>query len=82
MLSQRGTIANYYQFFSCPSHRYVHSADVGKEANFTFVVASREADIDNISLLSLKTINRIYTNIFLVFLLYPALRLLIVLKQN
>ncbi len=38
VLSNGAAVADYYEFFTGTGHSYVHSANVGKETYFTFLV--------------------------------------------
>lgn len=50
------------EFHSCACNGYVHAAQIAQESDLPFIVASHERDYDQIPLLSLKSIDRVYAD--------------------
>ena len=57
MPGEGGCIAQDDEFHAGTGHGYIHSAQVGQEANLSFVVASDKTYHDDVTLLSLKAID-------------------------
>src|SRR5689334_12326131 len=52
-------IANDHQLLSRTGHGHIHTADIAQETDAVIGVAARHADINNIALLALKTVDGI-----------------------
>jgi len=51
-----GTITNNHQLLLSSGQGYIHAAVIFQETNFSFFVATNQADVDDFSLLSLEAI--------------------------
>src|SRR6476661_5401396 len=61
-LRDRPAIAGHHQFFPCPGHGYIHPPYFGKKTNYLVGIAAGHADINNVTLLALETVNGINTD--------------------
>ena len=62
MMKQRIGISEYEKFHSRPCNGHVHAADVGKEANVSFLVGAHETYDYYVALLPLEAVHRVYRN--------------------
>lgn len=60
MSCQRGGIGQYYEFHAGPCHGYVHAAQVLEESYLTVFIGADQAYYYHVTLLSLKSVDRVY----------------------
>lgn len=58
-LAQGRRVAKDDQLHASSGDGYVHTAQIAEESDAAFVIASHHADEDDVTLLSLKTVDRI-----------------------
>ena len=59
MLRKGMGITENNQFHACPCHRHVHASKVAQESDLSLFVGAHHRDDDDVTLLSLKTVNGI-----------------------
>ena len=50
-------------FHSCPGNGDIHSTQVSQETNLSFIIAAHQGNNDNVSLLTLETIDGVNANL-------------------